>query len=65
MLPGAAFGMPEEKYLARLAFVDFDGAKALDALGEQAGSIPVDTAFLKAYCPKVVQATDEICDWLR
>jgi aspartate aminotransferase len=64
MLPGSAFGMPEEKYLARLAFVDFDGAKALDALLGQEEEDPLDKEFLTKYCPKVVEATDLICDWL-
>jgi len=64
MLPGSAFGMPEEKYLARLAFVDFDGAKALDALLGQEDEAPLDKEFLTKYCPKVVEATDRICDWL-
>ena len=64
ILPGAAFGMPEEKYLARLAFVDFDGGKALEGLAEW-GDTPVSTEFLVTYCPKVVEATARICDWLR
>jgi aspartate aminotransferase len=65
MLPGSAFGMPEEKYLARLAFVDFDGGRALDALAQEGDKATLDKDFLTKYCPKVVEATDRICDWIR
>lgn len=65
MLPGSAFGLPSEKYLARLAFVDFDGTAALDALEVLGDDKPVDDAFLSTYCPKVVKATELMCDWLR
>lgn len=64
MLPGSAFGLPSEKYLARLAFVDFNGAAALDALLPLEEDKPVDRVFLSTYCPKILKATDLICDWL-
>lgn len=64
MLPGSAFGLPPERYLARLAFVDFDGATALDALEKLGDDSQVDDNFLSTYCPKVLKATDLICDWL-
>ena len=65
MLPGSAFGLPSDKYLARLAFVDFDGTAALEALELRGDDQPVDDIFVSNYCPKVVKATDLICDWLR
>jgi aspartate aminotransferase len=65
MLPGSAFGLASDKYLARLAYVDFDGAAALDALGEMAENQFPDEDFLATYCPKIVKATDLLCDWLR
>lgn len=65
MLPGSAFGLPSENYLARLAFVDFDGAAALDALALLGDDQSVDDVFVSTYCPKVVKATELISDWLR
>jgi len=65
MLPGSAFGLPSENYLARLAFVDFDGAAALDACGLLGDNQLVDDTFVSTYCPKVVKATELISDWLR
>ena len=32
MLPGSDFGMEEDKLLSRIAFVDFDGSKALEMI---------------------------------
>ncbi|PHR27577.1 MAG: aspartate aminotransferase [Desulfotalea sp.] len=64
MLPGSAFGLAPEKYLARLAFVDFDGAAALDVLEELGDDALVDEVFLSTYCPKIIEATHLLCDWL-
>lgn len=60
-LPGTVFGRPAEELTLRLAFVDFDGARALSAarmLGEP------DEAFLRQYCGRVVTAVERLCDWL-
>jgi len=64
ILPGSAFLRPDEELTARLAFVNFDGAKAL-AFGE---SIPKDEKlpedFDKYYCPAVFEAVENIVAWL-
>lgn len=65
MLPGAAFGLPSEQYIARLAFVDFDGRAALEALENWEEDVKLDDDFLTTYCPKVVKATQLICDWVK
>jgi len=64
ILPGHDFGRPEEELLARLAYVDFDGAAAIAALPatEDADGDP-DEAYLRAHCPRVMDATDAICSW--
>ena len=59
------FGLPSENYLARLAFVDFDGAAALDARRQRGDDQHVVNTFLSTYCPKVVKATKLFSDWLR
>jgi aspartate aminotransferase len=63
ILPGSAFGRPEEELTARLAYVDFDGARALTAsetvsLDE---SLPPD--FTKLWCRNVLEATRKIVEW--
>jgi aspartate aminotransferase len=64
ILPGEVFGRPPEELTARLAYVNFDGARALVA----AESIPKDKGltltFLDTYCPGTLAAVQEMCDWL-
>jgi aspartate aminotransferase len=66
LLPGQAFGRPPEELTARLAFVDFDGAAALDAerrvADPPAGEL--DERFLRAHTPRVLEALAEIRQWL-
>jgi aspartate aminotransferase len=65
ILPGGDFGRPDEELTARLAYVDFDGARVLAA----AESRPLDESlgkqFLDTYCGNVVRATDLVCDWFK
>ncbi|KNC46210.1 aminotransferase [Thecamonas trahens ATCC 50062] len=57
MLPGAPFSVPHDELSLRLAFVDFDGAAALDAY---AATGHVDVA---AVAPKVVRGMDRLAAW--
>ena len=61
ILPGDAFGYPEEVMTARLSYVDFDGTRALDALknGET-----LDSHFLTKYCPKVEAGIEALAQWI-
>lgn len=61
LLPGIAFGRPNEEFTARLSFVDFDGGKALEAL--QNGAI-CDLNFIKTYCPNIVASMKSLAQWL-
>jgi aspartate aminotransferase len=61
-LPGTAFGRPEQELSARIACVDFDGKKALEALSS--GSI-IDSRFLEQNCTSVIEAIDRVCHWLK
>jgi aspartate aminotransferase len=64
ILPGTAFGRPVAELTARLAYVDFDGARAL-AAAKQAGDEGVlDESFLRTYCPSVTAAIDRLCAWV-
>ena len=64
ILPGNVFGCSPEELSARLAYVDFDGARALVAAEQIPNSKPLDISFLKLYAPKVMAAIDRICNWL-
>lgn len=58
-LPGSDFGFAPDKLTARMAYVDFDGAAALGAVGDDPGE-----AFLRERCPRVMTAMDRIANWL-
>lgn len=64
ILPGNVFGRPEEELSARLAYVDFDGSKALAASEKIPAGRQLDIDFLKENCPKMVEAAERICDWM-
>ncbi len=64
ILPGVVFGRPAHELTARLAFVDFDGARALSGLqGTRPDEVP-DEAFLRLHCPNVCDAIDRLGKWL-
>jgi len=64
ILSGDCFGRPAEELTARLAFVDFDGAKVLAAAEHMPAGHPLDDDFLNQYCEKVLTAIQRVCDWL-
>ena len=63
-LPGASFGRPSSELTLRLAYVDFDGASALNAAAARRPDGELDEAFLRRYCPKVTEAVDRIVAWV-
>jgi aspartate aminotransferase len=65
ILPGSHFGRPESELTARLAYVDFDGAKALEAVEVIPREQPLDGTFLSRHCRRVVKAVEAISDWVR
>ncbi len=65
ILPGVNFGRPEQELTARIAYVDFDGARAQAAARRQTADGALDDGFLEEYCGGVVRAVDLICDWFR
>jgi aspartate aminotransferase len=64
LLPGWSFGRPREELTARIAYVDFDGAKALTA----SETIPLDQSlpedFVDNWCGRVADAMKQITEWL-
>lgn len=65
ILPGSDFGRPPEELTARMAFVDFDGARALAAAEVLPRDTPLDQGFLQSYCSNILTAVDLICEWLK
>lgn len=63
ILPGSAFGRPEAELTARLAFVDFDGARALVTAGDRRRD-ELDEAFLRTVAPNVIEAIERIATWV-
>ncbi len=64
ILPGNAFGYADTDLVARVAYVDFSGVKAIEA-SEQIGlDTPLDHLFLNTYCPKIVEGTKRMVKWL-
>ncbi|MCH8489629.1 MAG: aminotransferase class I/II-fold pyridoxal phosphate-dependent enzyme [Oceanicaulis sp.] len=59
-LPGSAFGRPENELSLRLAFVDFDGEAALNAL---AAGESLDAGFVKRHAPRVVAGIEAMARW--
>ncbi|GAB4336893.1 MAG: pyridoxal phosphate-dependent aminotransferase [Dehalococcoidia bacterium] len=64
LLPGSDFGRPDRELTTRLAYVDFDGARALVAAHGVAPDQPLTPEFLDTYCENVIRATDAICSWV-
>ena len=64
LLPGSAFGLPEDDLRARLAYVDFDGAGALVAAESHPLDRPLPPEFLESHCGPVLRAAGLIADWL-
>ena len=61
MLPGSDFGMEEDKLLSRIAFVDFDGSKALKMISKEKSS---PDSFLDLACPKIVKGISLLKEWV-
>lgn len=65
ILPGSVFQRPGEELTARLAYIDFDGAKALTASETIPLDQPLPEDFAGSWCPKVIKATRSIIDWVK
>lgn len=63
-LPGMDFGRQPEELTCRMAYVDFDGALVLEKAKSDFKDKPIDSEFIKNYCPKMVKAVDLLEEWL-
>jgi aspartate aminotransferase len=63
MLPGHDFGRDPSELTARLAFVDFDGERALQAASGEYRDTAIDETFIRQYAPKLVEAFQKLTEW--
>lgn len=64
ILPGSHFGRWASELTARLAFVNFDGARALAAAEHVVRQAEIDEDFLQQYCWPTIRAIDALAEWL-
>jgi len=64
ILPGRAFERPPQELSARLAFVDFDGCRALAASETIPLDAPLPERFIQEQCADVIRAVDKLSEWL-
>jgi aspartate aminotransferase len=64
ILPGEAFQCPPEELTARMAYVNFDGAKVLSMSETIPLSENLPKDFADNYCISVIQAVQKIADWV-
>jgi aspartate aminotransferase len=63
ILPGIQFGRPPTELTVRIAYVDFDGGRAIEEAAQVPEDDELDDAFVKRNCPRVVTAISRICEW--
>ncbi len=64
MLPGEAFGRPKNELTVRIAFVDFDGARAITEAEQIPLDQPLPDDFAEQYGGGCVEGIKKIIDWL-
>jgi aspartate aminotransferase len=65
LLPGAAFAQARGDLTARLAYVDFDGARALAASENTPLHEALPPDFTEQWCGRVLEGTTRIADWVK
>ena len=62
MLPGSDFGMNDKLFISRIAFVDFDGKKALQYVKDNK---TLSHNSVKIICPKIVRGIKKLKKWIQ
>lgn len=63
-LPGSEFGRPPEEMTVRIAYVDFDGARALSASQQVPLTEALDDDFFRHHAFKTVEAVESLAEWV-
>jgi aspartate aminotransferase len=61
ILPGSDFGRPKEELSVRIAFVDFNGAEALNNYPDDG---IISRTFIGSHCSRTIEAVRRIVDWV-
>jgi aspartate aminotransferase len=64
VLPGSEFGRPAGEWTFRLAYVDFDGARALAAAERLPDQDAIDEAFVRSHAEPVFEAVERVARFL-
>lgn len=64
-LPGSEFGRPASELTVRIAYVDFDGARAHASLATVPKDTTVTEAFLRENCDRTLRAIELMCEWAK
>ena len=65
ILPGTVFGRPEEELTARIAYVNFNGKKAMEEALLLNSKESIDDKFIKICCNDTLKEIDLICEWVQ
>lgn len=65
ILPGSAFARPDDELTARIAYVDFDGAKTLTASETVPLDQPLPDGFTEQMCSPIYRAMRLLADWIK
>jgi aspartate aminotransferase len=65
ILHGSSFNRPVNEFTARMAYVDFDGARVLAAAKTIPLHAPLPEDFNMLYCPKVIEGLGKLAEWLK
>lgn len=65
MLPGSEFGLAPGELVSRMAYVDFNGAEALNAAAAEWAEKKLNGTFVQACCPRIAEGTDQLIRWLQ
>jgi aspartate aminotransferase len=64
VLPGSDFGRSPSELSLRLAYVNFDGAAALDGVAALGDDAVADPAFLDRHCAELMTGVERMARWL-
>jgi len=63
VLQGSSFNCKEDLFTARIAYIDFDGARVLAAAKTFPIHEPLPASFTTTYCSKVLEGIDQLIQW--
>lgn len=65
ILPGSVFERPSEELTARIAYVNFDGEKVLEASMKHGDDSALPRDFVRNWCPDTIEAVERVAEWTK